>query len=102
MQHIAMALLITSSFIFFSLFLHGNNALSFNYYDKTCPAAESTVTKIVTNAVKKDKTVSAALLRMHFHDCFIRVILLKTINLTSFYPLYPFTCCYIVVSIKGV
>ncbi|GKV44117.1 hypothetical protein SLEP1_g51335 [Rubroshorea leprosula] len=48
------------------------NALSLNYYDKTCPDAEDIVAKVVKNAAIKDKTVPAAVLRMHFHDCFIR------------------------------
>ncbi|GLT39289.1 hypothetical protein SLA2020_134870 [Shorea laevis] len=47
-------------------------ALSLNYYEKTCPDAEDIVAKVVKNAAIKDKTVPAALLRMHFHDCFIR------------------------------
>lgn len=49
------------------------SALSLNYYDKTCPSAESIVTKTVKSAAMKDRTVLAALLRMHFHDCFLRV-----------------------------
>ncbi|GAA0161026.1 peroxidase [Lithospermum erythrorhizon] len=48
------------------------NALSVNYYDHTCPNLESTITKIVKRAMSNDKTVAAALLRMHFHDCFVR------------------------------
>jgi peroxidase len=52
------------------------NALSSNYYDKTCPHLESTVTSAVKIAMTNDKTVPAALLRMHFHDCFIRVIII--------------------------
>ncbi|XP_030955665.1 peroxidase 64-like [Quercus lobata] len=48
------------------------NALSLNYYDKTCPRLESTITSAVKNAMINDKTVPAALLRMHFHDCFIK------------------------------
>ncbi|XP_009796592.1 peroxidase 64 [Nicotiana tabacum] len=48
------------------------NALSSNYYDKTCPDAESTITQVVRKAMWNDKTVPAALLRMHFHDCFVR------------------------------
>lgn len=49
-------------------------ALSSNYYDHTCPQLESAVTDAVKKAMMNDKTVPAALLRMHFHDCFIRVI----------------------------
>ncbi|KAA8547544.1 hypothetical protein F0562_003973 [Nyssa sinensis] len=48
------------------------NSLSLNYYDQTCPNAESIITNAVNEATKTDKTVPAALLRMHFHDCFIR------------------------------
>ncbi|XP_077231317.1 peroxidase 64-like [Tasmannia lanceolata] len=48
------------------------DSLSLNYYDQTCPKAESTITNVVKQAMMADKTVSAALLRMHFHDCFIR------------------------------
>ncbi|KAM7257916.1 hypothetical protein ACFE04_013657 [Oxalis oulophora] len=48
------------------------NALSSNYYNNKCPQLESIVTKVVKRAMLNDKTVPAALLRMHFHDCFIR------------------------------
>ncbi|KAJ6405952.1 hypothetical protein OIU84_013842 [Salix udensis] len=48
------------------------SALSINYYDQTCPKLESAVTEAVKKATMNDKTVPAALLRMHFHDCFIR------------------------------
>ncbi|XWS14431.1 hypothetical protein CRYUN_Cryun35bG0008900 [Craigia yunnanensis] len=47
-------------------------ALSSNYYDHTCPQLESIVTSAVKKAMLNDKTIPAALLRMHFHDCFIR------------------------------
>ncbi|XP_059439937.1 peroxidase 64-like [Corylus avellana] len=62
---------ILSSVLIFSAFSLGSS-LSLNYYDKTCPHAESIIANAVKNAVSKDKTVPAALLRMHFHDCFIR------------------------------
>ncbi|KAF7809621.1 Peroxidase 64 [Senna tora] len=48
------------------------NSLSLNYYEKTCPDVELIVAKAVKDATSNDKTVPAALLRMHFHDCFIR------------------------------
>ncbi|KAF3446824.1 hypothetical protein FNV43_RR12004 [Rhamnella rubrinervis] len=47
-------------------------ALSLNYHDHTCPQLEFAVSKAVKKAILNDKTVPAALLRMHFHDCFIR------------------------------
>ncbi|KAF8410386.1 hypothetical protein HHK36_002914 [Tetracentron sinense] len=55
------------------------NSLSLNYYDKTCPQAESAVTNAVQEATMNDNTVPAALLRMHFHDCFIRFTLVSCI-----------------------
>lgn len=57
----------------FILFISSSvSSLSLNYYDKTCPRLESTITSAVKNAMINDQTVPAALLRMHFHDCFIR------------------------------
>ncbi|KAL0315683.1 UNVERIFIED_CONTAM: Peroxidase 64 [Sesamum radiatum] len=49
-----------------------SNSLSFNYYHKSCPKVESIIAKVVSDATSRDKTVPAALLRMHFHDCFLR------------------------------
>ncbi|KAI9078208.1 hypothetical protein K1719_039822 [Acacia pycnantha] len=43
-----------------------------NYYDKTCPELEKIVSETVLNASKYDPKVPARLLRMFFHDCFIR------------------------------
>ncbi|KAL0360507.1 UNVERIFIED_CONTAM: Peroxidase 64 [Sesamum radiatum] len=56
----------------FSSILHSSRALSVNYYQQTCPKAESTITNVVKKGMMNDRTVPAALLRMHFHDCFIR------------------------------
>ncbi|KAJ9561783.1 hypothetical protein OSB04_006943 [Centaurea solstitialis] len=65
-----MAALLSSLLIF--SFLSLGAPLSSNYYQKTCPNAESIIRKAVTDATKNDKTAPAGLLRMHFHDCFIR------------------------------
>lgn len=67
------SLLVSSILLLLSISL-SVNALSSNYYDHTCPQLESIVTHAVKQAMSNDKTVPAALLRMHFHDCFIRVI----------------------------
>ncbi|KAL2468214.1 Peroxidase 64 [Forsythia ovata] len=56
----------------FSLIAGYSSALSVDYYHQTCPEAESTIRKAVEKAMMNDNTVPAALLRMHFHDCFIR------------------------------
>ncbi|XP_010693446.2 peroxidase 66 [Beta vulgaris subsp. vulgaris] len=47
-------------------------ALNAHYYDQTCPQAEFIVAQTVRNASLFDPKVPARLLRMFFHDCFIR------------------------------
>nr|XP_043617866.1 peroxidase 64-like [Erigeron canadensis] len=65
-----MAVLLTSLLIF-SFFSFGT-PLSPNYYKISCPNAESIIKNVVSAATKNDKTAPAGLLRMHFHDCFVR------------------------------
>lgn len=58
---------------FWSLNINGvADELSMNYYMFSCPMAEMIVKNTVYNALQFDPTVAAALLRMHFHDCFIQ------------------------------
>ncbi|XP_021730481.1 peroxidase 66-like [Chenopodium quinoa] len=47
-------------------------ALDTHYYDQTCPQAEYIVAQTVRNASIYDPKSPARLLRMFFHDCFIR------------------------------
>ncbi|KAK8951279.1 Peroxidase 47 [Platanthera zijinensis] len=47
-------------------------ALSVDYYSTRCPSAETTVKIAVRHALTADPTLAAALLRLHFHDCFIQ------------------------------
>lgn len=61
--------------IILGLIIQNSDALSVNYYHQTCPKAEFIITNAVRKAIANDKTVPAALLRMHFHDCFVRVII---------------------------
>ncbi|KAK6923311.1 hem peroxidase [Dillenia turbinata] len=49
----------------------GANGLSMNYYLMSCPFADNIVKDTVNKALQSDPTLAAALLRMHFHDCFI-------------------------------
>lgn len=72
------------------------NGLSYHYYDHSCPQLESIVTGAVRKAMMNDKTVPAALLRMHFHDCFIRVnIYILTYSLLVAYPYKIFALSYL-------
>ncbi|KAF8105023.1 hypothetical protein N665_0164s0038 [Sinapis alba] len=47
-------------------------ALDAHYYDRSCPAAEKIILETVKKAISHDPKVPARLLRMFFHDCFIR------------------------------
>jgi peroxidase len=47
--------------------------LSFDYYLKTCPAAEGIIQQKVGAWIKKDFTLAPSLIRLHFHDCAVRV-----------------------------
>ncbi|KAH7567099.1 hypothetical protein JRO89_XS07G0016800 [Xanthoceras sorbifolium] len=71
MAAINVAILALAFLIMFPISSHVT-ALSSNYYEKTCPQLETAVTNAIKNAMSNDKTVPAALLRMHFHDCFIK------------------------------
>ncbi|OEL16342.1 Peroxidase 64 [Dichanthelium oligosanthes] len=71
-----------------AVLLGGGQALSLDLYDETCPEAEAAVTAAVREAMAKDRTVAAGILRMHFHDCFVRgcdgsVLLDSTANFTA-------------------
>ena len=48
-------------------------ALDAHYYDQTCPQADFIVAQTIRNASIFDPKVPARILRMFFHDCFIRV-----------------------------
>ncbi|XP_050378880.1 cationic peroxidase 2-like [Argentina anserina] len=50
----------------------GKNVPRVGYYSRSCPRAESIVKKTVQSHFKSDATVAPALLRMHFHDCFVQ------------------------------
>ncbi|RZC78196.1 hypothetical protein C5167_002700 [Papaver somniferum] len=45
--------------------------LSTTYYSKTCPNVLTKVKASVQSAISKEKRAGAALLRLHFHDCFV-------------------------------
>lgn len=46
--------------------------LELDYYGKSCPRAEKIVYDYVYKNIPKVPTLASALLRMHFHDCFVR------------------------------
>ena len=52
-----------------------------DFYKYSCPSAESTVEMVVKKYIEKDITLAAPLLRLHFHDCFVRVCIYVSLNL---------------------
>ncbi|TKW07050.1 hypothetical protein SEVIR_7G282200v4 [Setaria viridis] len=52
--------------------LSATACLDFGFYDTRCPAAETIVQQTVAAAFRNDSGVAPAIIRMHFHDCFVR------------------------------
>ncbi|XP_020575789.1 peroxidase 47 [Phalaenopsis equestris] len=63
---------IAALFLIIPLISSATNGLSIDHYMFSCPFAESMVKNAVFQALNNDPTLAAALLRMHFHDCFIQ------------------------------
>jgi len=54
-------------------FLEEAEELTLDHYARTCPNFEAIVHKKVKDWIAKDYTLAASLIRLHFHDCAIRV-----------------------------
>ncbi|KAL2491938.1 Peroxidase 44 [Abeliophyllum distichum] len=52
--------------------------LRVGFYDSTCRRAETIIGQLVQKRFGTDRSITAALLRMHFHDCFVRDIYMYT------------------------
>ncbi|KAK4368086.1 hypothetical protein RND71_011878 [Anisodus tanguticus] len=68
------------AFSYFSLLLHQFVSLvrvtmvtyTHNITYKSCPTAQEIVKSVVAKAVAKETRMAASLLRLHFHDCFVK------------------------------
>ncbi|KAJ0883667.1 putative peroxidase [Helianthus annuus] len=48
------------------------DGLKLGFYENTCPKVEAIVQKIIAEKISLAPSLAAPLLRMHFHDCFVR------------------------------
>ncbi|XP_021836575.1 peroxidase 72 [Spinacia oleracea] len=42
------------------------------FYDHSCPQLHQIIKSVVAQAVSRDRRMAASLLRLHFHDCFVK------------------------------
>ncbi|KAK4492771.1 hypothetical protein RD792_000091 [Penstemon davidsonii] len=49
-----------------------SQSLNANFYRRTCPSLESIVNATTATFISRVPSLAPALLRMHFHDCFVR------------------------------
>ncbi|KAK1567725.1 hypothetical protein Q3G72_015809 [Acer saccharum] len=64
--------LLSIQVLFVSYLTNAQGGLQLGFYERTCPGAEATVSKVTYRFISRAPTLAAPLLRMHFHDCFIR------------------------------
>ncbi|KAL8228449.1 hypothetical protein R6Q57_016033 [Mikania cordata] len=55
-----------------TLSIANGEGLKLGFYKNTCPAAEYIVKTTTAKYISRAPSLAAALLRMHFHDCFVR------------------------------
>lgn len=54
---------------------HDDGLLDYTFYDMSCPHLFAIVKFGVWAALKNDTRMAASLLRLHFHDCFVNVVI---------------------------
>ncbi|XP_020537678.1 peroxidase 4 [Jatropha curcas] len=59
---------------FLLIFFNGSSSaqLSTGFYSKSCPKLFETVKPVVADAISKERRMGASLVRLFFHDCFVK------------------------------
>ncbi|KAI3745086.1 hypothetical protein L1987_58188 [Smallanthus sonchifolius] len=68
-KHITLQLLLVGLILSFA----NGKGLKLGFYKKTCPRVEAIVKRTTANYISRAPSLAAPLLRMHFHDCFVRI-----------------------------
>ncbi|XP_077244259.1 peroxidase 72-like [Tasmannia lanceolata] len=66
----SMSVLVFSMLVFTPLCY--SEYLNPQFYARSCPKAQEIVRSVVANAVARETRMAASLLRLHFHDCFVK------------------------------
>ncbi|KAL3737156.1 hypothetical protein ACJRO7_025990 [Eucalyptus globulus] len=65
-------LVIAASHVHVTSSAHLVKGLSWSFYEKSCPKVESVIKKHLKKVFEEDIGQAAGLLRLHFHDCFVK------------------------------
>ncbi|KAG8635243.1 hypothetical protein MANES_16G012900v8 [Manihot esculenta] len=66
------ALLLQITIVLLLVFNPANAQLKVGFYSNTCPKAEAIVKDVIDGVLSVAPSLAGPLLRMHFHDCFVR------------------------------
>ncbi|XP_058079111.1 peroxidase A2-like [Magnolia sinica] len=65
------SLIVSMALIWAMLFWGSNGQLTATFYATTCPNVSAIVRGVISNELQSDARITASLLRLHFHDCFV-------------------------------